>query len=85
MVAEPRAVSLDITDDTLTVELNDGRTLLVPLGWFPTLQCATEAQRKNWRLIGSGLGIHWPDLDEDLSVKGLLMPQQSRGSTPLAS
>ncbi len=85
MVAEPRAIGLNISDDTLTVDLNDGRTLLVPLGWFPTLQCATEAQRKNWRLIGSGLGIHWPDLDEDLSVKGLLLPQQSTDATSLAS
>ncbi len=63
-------VSLDA--DALTVHLTDGRAITVPLEWFPRLRDATEEQRGNWRLIGGGVGIHWPDIDEDLSVEGLL-------------
>ncbi len=58
--------------DMMHVRLADGREVSVPLEWFPSLQEATEAQRKNWRLIGDGVGIHWEDLDEDISVAGLL-------------
>ena len=54
------------------VELADGRTISAPLGWYPRLQHGTNAERKNWRLVGRGEGIHWPDLDEDISVAGLL-------------
>lgn len=87
-MADPRAHNLEISDDTLSVDLTDGRTIQVPLDWFPTLRRATPEQRKHWRLIGSGVGIHWPDLDEDLSVKGLLSPQvelRGRFSPGLAS
>ena len=65
-----RAVSF--SGDRLSVRLVDGRTITVPLRWYPRLASATEAQRENWRLAGGGCGIHWPDLDEDLSVDGLL-------------
>ncbi|GAF76665.1 unnamed protein product, partial [marine sediment metagenome] len=60
------------TDDALHVRLADGRELSVPLAWFPRLQGASPEQRNNWRLIGGGVGIHWPDVDEDVSVEGLL-------------
>lgn len=69
---EPRAVDVRVTDDALIVHLVDGRELSVPLAWFPRLHGATPASRKNWRLVGGGVGIHWPDVDEDLSVAGLL-------------
>ncbi len=66
------AVSAEVSAETLTVNLVDGQTISVPIGWFPRLQHATEKGRINWRLIGKGEGLHWPDLDEDVSVKGLL-------------
>lgn len=69
---DPRAVGVSSDDDGLTVTLADGRRLTVPLAWFPRLLHASPEERENWRLIGDGRGIHWPDLDEDLSVKGLL-------------
>lgn len=58
--------------DTLSVDLADGRTITVPLSWYPRLLQATPAQRANWQIAGAGFGIHWPDLDEDLSTEGLL-------------
>jgi len=64
--------SVDVTADALRVRLADGREVSAPLVWFPRLQQATPAQRSNWRLIGGGVGIHWPDVDEDISVEGLL-------------
>ena len=67
-----RAVALEVTSEDLVVDLTDGRRLLVPLSWFPRLSNATPAQRRNWRFIGEGMGFHWPDVDEDLSVAGLL-------------
>jgi hypothetical protein len=66
------AVDVRVTDDQLFVVLADGRELAAPLAWFPRLTDATEDQRKNWRLIGRGQGIHWPDVDEDISVASLL-------------
>jgi hypothetical protein len=66
------AVDVTVTDDRLTVTLADGRELAVPLSWFPRLREATEAQRRNWRFIGRGQGIHWPEIDEDVSVASLL-------------
>jgi len=66
------AVDVNVTDDRLLVVLADGRELAAPLAWFPRLSEATEDQRKNWRLIGRGHGIHWPDVDEDISVASLL-------------
>lgn len=60
------------TEDALSVELLDGRTITVPISWFPTLSNAKQSQRENWEILGNGEGIHWPDLDENLSVSGLL-------------
>ena len=60
------------TDDTLAVDLLDGRTIIVPLVWYPLLLEASPEQRQNWKISGAGYGIHWPDLDEDLSSEGLL-------------
>jgi len=68
----PYAVGLHITEDTLAVDLSDGRTISVPLGWYPRLEHASPGELANWRLIGKGQGIHWEDLDEDISVEGLL-------------
>lgn len=70
--ARPRAVEVSVTDDELRVVLADGRALSVPLAWFPRLLHATSAQRQRFELLGDGEGIHWPDVDEDLSVAGLL-------------
>jgi len=69
---EPLAVDVEITSDALRVILADGREVSAPLVWFPRLNDASEAQRRSWRLIGGGIGIHWPDLDEDISVESLL-------------
>jgi hypothetical protein len=66
------AIQVSVTDDRLLVTLADGRELAAPLAWFPRLSDATASQRKNWRLIGRGQGIHWPDVDEDISVASLL-------------
>ena len=71
------AQSLSVSDDALIVDLADGRTITVPLAWFPRLAHGTPAERANWRLIGSGEGIHWPDLDEDISVQSLLAGRRS--------
>ncbi|MDI5985263.1 DUF2442 domain-containing protein [Halomonas sp. M4R5S39] len=67
-----RVMSVQVDDDRLTVELMDGRAIAVPLAWYPKLSSATPAQRNNWEIAGGGYGIHWPDLDEDLSTEGLL-------------
>lgn len=66
------AVDATFDGDMLQVRLSDGREVRVPLEWFPKLRDATAEQRSNWRLIGKGVGIHWPDIDEDLSVAGLM-------------
>jgi hypothetical protein len=71
------ATRVEISDVALIVELVDGRRVSVPLLWFPRLADATAAERENWRLIGRGEGIHWPDLDEDISVAGLLAGRRS--------
>lgn len=71
------AETVTVTDDALTVDLSDGRTLAVPLAWFPRLLHATTEERSNWQLIGKGRGIHWHDLDEDISVEGLLAGKPS--------
>jgi hypothetical protein len=73
----PRAIDVKATKDTLTVELSDGRSISVPLQWYPRLVYATAEERKNWRLIGNGEGIHWEDLDEDISVEGLIAGRPS--------
>jgi hypothetical protein len=66
-----------LDDETLTVNLSDGRTILIPLAWYPRLFHATPAERNNWRLIGEGEGIHWSDLDEDIRVEGLILGKAS--------
>jgi len=66
------AVDVAVTDDRLVVTLADGRELSAPLAWFPRLSEATQEQRRSWRLIGRGHGIHWPDVDEDISIASLL-------------
>jgi hypothetical protein len=68
----PDADKVTLTQDTLSVDLSDGRTISVPLAWFPRLLHASQEERNNWRLIGDGQGIHWEDIDEDISVEGLL-------------
>ena len=66
------AVDIRFDADRIHVQLSDGREIIVPLEWFPSLRNATDEQRNKWRLIGKGVGIHWEDLDEDISVTGLL-------------
>ena len=73
----PEALSVSLTDDTLSVDLRDGRSISVPLAWFPRLLHSSEQERNNWRLIGKGQGIHWEDIDEDISVEGLLAGRPS--------
>ncbi|MCK9419744.1 MAG: DUF2442 domain-containing protein [Nitrospirae bacterium] len=76
-MAVPNAERIMMTEDTLSVDLSDGRTISVPLAWFPRLLHATPAEKKNWRLIGKGQGVHWEDIDEDISVEGLLAGRRS--------
>ena len=80
--ANPRAQDVLVTEDELTVSLADGRKVSVPLAWFPRLLHASPAQRLNWELLGDGEGIHWPEVDEDISVAGILKgsaaPSKSR-------
>jgi hypothetical protein len=71
------AQDVRVTGDALFVDLVDGRSLSVPLAWYPRLAHGTEAERANWRLIGRGDGIHWPALDEDISVEGLIAGHRS--------
>ena len=66
------AQNVIVTDDSLTIELLDGRTISAPLAWYPRLVHAESQERSNWRLIGHGEGIHWPDLDEDISVENMI-------------
>ena len=73
----PNAQSVTITEDTLSVDLSDGRSISVPLAWFPRLLHSTEEERNNWRLVGNGQGIHWEDIDEDISIEGLLAGKPS--------
>jgi hypothetical protein len=76
-IREPVAQAVTATDEALIVHLADGRTITVPLSWFPRLTNASAAEKANWRLIGGGIGIHWPDLDEDVSVESLLAGRRS--------
>ena len=69
---EPRITNMDVTDDSIVAELADGRTISVPLAWSWRLSEATPEQRRNFEIIGSGEGVHWPDVDEDLSARGML-------------
>jgi hypothetical protein len=69
---EPKIIDISFTLDSIRVVLADGREIQTPLEWFPRLRDANELQRKNWKLIGRGIGVHWEDIDEDVSVKSLL-------------
>ena len=73
----PNAEEVRVTKDTLSVDLSDGRTISVPLEWFPRLVHATPGEQSNWRLVGKGHGIHWEDIDEDISVEGLIFGKAS--------
>ena len=76
-VSVPEAMTIAVTEDTLTAELSDGMTIATPLAWYPRLVHGTPEERNNWELIGGGQGIRWPDLDEDISVEGLLASRKS--------
>jgi hypothetical protein len=73
-------LKVTVTDDTLSVELDDGRTIAVPIGWYPRLAYGTPDERANVQVSGAGYGIHWPDLDEDTDVEGLLLGKKSTES-----
>ena len=73
----PVAQNVTVTEDTLRVDMSDGRTMSVPLAWLPRLMYGTKKERNNWRLIGRGHGIHWEDLDEDISVENLILGRRS--------
>jgi hypothetical protein len=75
-----RISAIQIDDDTLSVDLEDGRTIAVPIGWYPRLAYGTPQERANWQISGAGYGIHWPDLDEDIGVEGLLLGRKSSES-----
>jgi hypothetical protein len=72
ITADERVLDVAFSDDSLSVSLRDGRVISVPLVWYPRLLNATPAQRESWKIAGGGYGIHWPDIDEDLSTQGLL-------------
>ena len=76
----PLAQDVRVTDDSLTVALLDGRSVSVPLSWYPRLASGSSAERLNWQLLGGGHGIHWPELDEDISVDDLLAGRPSAES-----
>lgn len=76
----PEAITVSVTDSTINIELKDGRSLSVPISWYPRLEHATKAERDNWALTGSGIGIHWPDIDEDISVEALVAGTPSKES-----
>lgn len=73
--------NVEVTDDALVVSLADGRIVSVPLAWYPRLQNATPAQRSRWQVAGAGFGIHWPDVDEDLSIDGILAGRPAAGAS----
>ena len=78
----PRIMTLEVTDEAITAELTDGRTVSVPLAWSWRLMKATPAQRKHFEIIGGGEGAHWPDIDEDLSARGMLQGVPAKPSRP---
>jgi hypothetical protein len=75
--ALPTATQVHLSDESLSVDLSDGRTIVVPIAWFPRLSHGSVEERSQWRLIGGGHGIHWTDLDEDISVENLLAGKSS--------
>ena len=74
---EFKAVNVVISEDSLAIDLNDGRTISAPLSWYPRLYHGTIEERSKWEIIGNGTGIHWPELDEDLSLEGILAGRPS--------
>ena len=74
---DPEAGSVTVTDETLTVDLVDGRSVVIPLDWYPRLLHGTRPERRNWRLLGNGYAIEWPDLDEHIDIEGLLAGRRS--------
>ncbi len=79
-LAVTRVVQATVTDDMLSVDLEDGRTIAVPIGWYPRLAYATPTERAKFQISGAGYGLHWPDLDEDIGVEGLLLGKKSSES-----
>jgi hypothetical protein len=77
---QAKVAGVTVTDDTLSVDLEDGRSVAVPIGWYPRLAHGTNRERTNFRISGAGFGIHWPDLDEDIGVEGLLLGKKSTES-----
>lgn len=75
---EAIAVAVEVSEHSLNVALSDGRTIAVPIAWYPRLAHATKREKRNWRLIGGGLGICWEDVDEDISIRSLLMGEASK-------
>lgn len=75
-----RVVNVQVTDDTLSVDLEDGRTIAVPIVWYPRLAYGTPEERTNFHISGAGYGVHWPELDEDIGVEGLIVGKQSMES-----
>ncbi len=80
-MAPLRAIDVAVTDDTLVVDLEDGRTISVPIGWYPRLAHGTSSERQNYQLSGGGRGIYWPELDEDIGIDGLLLGKKSMESS----
>jgi hypothetical protein len=83
--AGERIVGVAVNDHTLSVDLADGRTIIVPLAWYPRLLHATPAERANWMISGGGYGIHWPSIEEDLSSEGLLRGAPAPGHRKLGA
>jgi hypothetical protein len=79
-LALPRVVNVTVTEDTLSVDLEDGRTISAPIGWYPRLAYATPTERANLQISGAGYAIHWPDLDEDIGIEGLVFGKRSTES-----
>jgi len=75
-----RVTEVLVNDDTLSADLEDGRTIAVPIGWYPRLAYGTPTERSNWQISGAGYGIYWPDLDEDIGIEGLLLGLKSSES-----
>jgi len=84
--SDPRITALEVTDDIITAQLADGRVVSVPLAWSWRLSDATVAQRNNFEILGTGQGVHWPDIDEDISARGMLegtpAPRANQAASP---
>ena|SRR5215208_3120712 len=76
----PRIMKVSVTEDTLSLDLEDGRTISAPIGWYPRLAQGSPAERTNVQIAGAGFGLHWPDLDEDIGIEGILLGKRSNES-----